>query len=71
MTKATVLLAIFTIVLVFGMVTAEMCHDILMRGQNCVAATCASLCKQKWNGTGLCFPNVSIQSCLCTFPCKS
>ncbi|XP_023633086.1 putative defensin-like protein 119 [Capsella rubella] len=77
MTKATVLLAIFAIVLVFGMVMAEttqgqeMCHDILMKGQNCVASTCATLCKQKWNGSGLCFQNGSIKSCLCTFPCKS
>ncbi|XP_019101085.1 PREDICTED: putative defensin-like protein 119 [Camelina sativa] len=75
MTKATVL-SIFTIVLVLGMMTGEtqgqeMCRDIPMRGQKCVAHTCATFCKKKWNGSGSCFPNGQIKSCLCTFPCKS
>ncbi|XP_019093728.1 PREDICTED: putative defensin-like protein 119 [Camelina sativa] len=75
MTKAIVL-AIFMIVLVLGMMMGEtqgqeMCRDVAMRGQNCVAHTCATFCKQKWNGSGLCFPNGQIKSCLCMFPCKS
>ncbi|XP_019093744.1 PREDICTED: putative defensin-like protein 118 [Camelina sativa] len=77
MTKVTVL-AIFMIVLVLGMMTGEtqgqeMCRDLPMKGQKCVADTCATVCKQKWNGRGLCFPdfNGQIKGCLCTFPCKS
>ncbi|XP_019101120.1 PREDICTED: putative defensin-like protein 119 [Camelina sativa] len=75
MTKA-IGLVIFMIVLVLGIMMGEtqgqeMCHDLPMRGQNCVDDTCATLCKQKWNGSGLCFPNGQIKDCLCTFPCKS
>ncbi|ESQ43966.1 hypothetical protein EUTSA_v10006351mg [Eutrema salsugineum] len=73
MTKAIVL-AFFMIVLVLGMVTKEtrgqeMCRDILMRG-NCEASACTNLCMQKWKGTGACFQNEQVESCLCTFPCK-
>ncbi|XP_019101103.1 PREDICTED: putative defensin-like protein 119 [Camelina sativa] len=77
MTKATIHLAIFMMVLVFGMATAEstqgqeICHDIVMKGQTCVPSTCATICKQKWKGSGKCFPNGFTQSCLCTFPCNS
>ncbi|EOA11987.1 hypothetical protein CARUB_v10012713mg [Capsella rubella] len=75
MTKSTVF-AIFMIVLVIGMMMnvtqgQEMCRDLLMRSQNCNAGECAALCKKKWNGNGLCFPNVYLKSCLCTFPCKA
>ncbi|XP_019101731.1 PREDICTED: putative defensin-like protein 119 [Camelina sativa] len=74
MTKATVL-SIFMIVLVLGMMTGEtqgqeMCRDVL-RGQKCVTHTCATFCKQKWNGSGFCFQNGQIKNCICTFPCKS
>ncbi|CAN8267896.1 unnamed protein product [Cochlearia groenlandica] len=73
MTKATII-AIFMIVLAIGMVIKEtqgqqMCHDLPKMPQ-CEDEACATICKQKWNGNGSCFPNVRVMSCLCTFPCK-
>ncbi|CAH2071290.1 unnamed protein product [Thlaspi arvense] len=47
----------------------EMCRDVLMR-ENCEEWPCNNLCTQKWNGSGMCFQNEQIKSCLCTFPCK-
>ncbi|CAH2051594.1 unnamed protein product [Thlaspi arvense] len=73
MTKAIILVT-FMIVLILGMVIIEtqgqeMCHDIVMK-TNCKESPCINLCMQKWKGSGTCFQNDQVKSCICTFPCK-
>lgn len=48
----------------------EMCRDLLMKTR-CETGACVSLCTQEWMGSGVCFPNGQVNSCLCTFPCKT
>ncbi|ESQ51309.1 hypothetical protein EUTSA_v10017941mg [Eutrema salsugineum] len=68
MSKAIVF-AIFMIVLVLGMLTAEtegeqMCYKNIITGHE----YCESMCTSKWNGTGECV-NVKNTICICTYYC--
>ncbi|KAL0700754.1 hypothetical protein Bca4012_056876 [Brassica carinata] len=73
MTKASIF-AFFMIIFVLGMVMQEtqgqeICHALAMKS-NCNDGACTNLCKLKWKGTGSCFSNQQVSSCLCNFPCK-
>ncbi|KAF3517914.1 hypothetical protein DY000_02062705 [Brassica cretica] len=47
----------------------QMCHDLAIKS-NCNDGACTNLCKLKWNGSGSCFQNQQVFSCLCNFICK-
>ncbi|CAF2184413.1 hypothetical protein BRARA_G02426 [Brassica rapa] len=72
MTKVSIF-AFFMIIFVLGMVIQEtqgqMCHALGMKS-NCNDGACANLCKLKWKGSGSCFSNQHVYSCICNFPCK-
>ncbi|CAN7053108.1 hypothetical protein IGI04_028095 [Brassica rapa subsp. trilocularis] len=70
MTKASIV-AFFMIIFLLGISMQEtqgqqMCHDLAIKS-NCNDGACTNLCKLKWNGSGSCFQNQQVFSCLCNF----